>query len=189
MTDVSPTWGTWVTKYDSAGQAPTMSVGFNAPANTVVTILFDRMVIALNDTKQCNLAAGIGLAGYFPLALPDEFPLAGYLMIVRGQIIKSHRTSAILTGAIGGRAFARDWPATGPSFVVGSDGKPEPQPLDVQEFAITCFSAEQHLAVGDPPKFPPVPPVTVSLGLQARRPSSDDAVMLQVESLDISMLR
>lgn len=189
MADASPTWGTWVTHVDSAGQAPTMSVAFNQPVNTTGSILFDRMVIALNDTRQYNLAGGIALAGHFPLELPDEFPLAGFLLIVRGQITKSHRASAILTGSIGGRAFARDWPATGPSFVIGDDGKPTLQPLDMQEFVITCFSDEQHLAVGDPPKFPPMPPVTLSLGLQARRPSSDDTVMLQVDGIDITMLR
>jgi len=166
-----------------------MSISFNQPANTAVSILFDRMVIALNDTKQYNLAGAIGLAGHFPLQLPDEYLFAGCLMIVRGQVTKSHRASAILTGSIGGRAFARDWPATGQSFVVGRDGKPEPQQPEIQDFVITYFSDEQHLAVGDPPKFPPVSPVTLSLGLQARRPSSDDTVMLQVDSVDITMLR
>ena len=189
MADTSPTWGNWVTHVDSVGQAPTMSTGFNQPANTTGTILFDRMVIALTDTSDYNLAGGIALAGHFPLELPNEFPLAGFLLIVRGQVTKSHRASAILTGSIGGRAFARDWPATGASFVIGDDGKPALQTPEMQEFVLTCFSDEQHLAVGDPPKFPPVAPLTISLTLQARRPSGEDAVLVQVDSLDITMLR
>lgn len=189
MADASPTWGNWVTHVDSAGQAPAMSVAFNQPANTARSILFDRMVIALNDARQYNVAGGIALAGHFPLELPDEFPLAGFLLIVRGQVTKSHRASAILTGSIGGRAFAREWPATGARFVIGDDGKPAPEQPDIEEFVITCFSDEQHLAVGDPPKFPPVAPLTISLNLQARRPSGEDAVMVQVDSIDITMLR
>ena len=81
MADTSPTWGNWVTHVDSVGQAPTMSTGFNQPANTTGTILFDRMVIALTDTSDYNLAGGIALAGHFPLELPNEFPLAGILLI------------------------------------------------------------------------------------------------------------
>ena len=166
-----------------------MSTSFNE-GNTTVAILFDRMVLSLNNSDQYNLAGSVGLAGYFPLVLPDEFPLAGYLLIVRGIVIKSHDASAILTGSIGERAFAQEWPRTGKVVEVGGGGKSEPQ-NDLQEtsFVVTCFTADQHLAVGQPPKFPPAPPLTLSLGMQARRPSVDAAIEMQLDSLDISMLR
>lgn len=187
MADASPTWGKWVTHFDSVGQASTMSTVFNEPSNTIVSILFDRMVLSLSDDNQYNMAGSVGLAGHFPLVLPDEFPLAGYLLIVRGMVIKSHDASAILTGSIGEKAFAHEWPRTRRVIDVGG-GKPEPQ-NDSQEFVISCFTGDQHLAIGQPPKFPPAPPLTLSLGMQARRHSVDASIVMHLDSLDISMLR
>jgi hypothetical protein len=189
MADASPTWGKWVTHFDSVGQAPTMSITFNDPQNTIATIGFDRMVISLVDNDQDKLAGSIGLAGYFPLVLPDEFPLAGYLLIVRGLVTKSHDASAVLTASIGEKTLGQEWPTTAKVVEVGG-GNPEPQ-SDLQEidFDITCFTADQHLAVGQPPKFPPAPPLTLSIGMQARRRSVEGSILMQLESLDISMLR
>jgi len=189
MADASPTWGKWVTHFDSVGQAPTMSIMFNEPQNTIATIGFDRMVIALQDNDQYKLAGSIGLAGYFPLVLPDEFPLVGYLLIVRGFVSKSHDASAVLTASIGEKGFAQEWPRTGKIVEVGGGKSEQQSDLQAISFDISCFTGDQHLAVGQPPKFPPAPPLTLSIGMQARRRTADDAVMLQVDSLDISMLR
>jgi hypothetical protein len=190
MTNPSPTWGKWVTHFDSVGQAPTMSTVLNEPSNTIASILFDRMVLSLSNNDQYNLAGSIGLAGHFPLVLPDEFPLVGYLLIVRGIVIKSHDASATLTGSIGEKAFAQEWPRTAEIVEVGGGGKSEPR-NDLQEtsFVITCFTGDQHLAVGQPPRFPPAPPLTLSLDMQARRPSVDASIQMHLDGLDISMLR
>jgi hypothetical protein len=190
MADASPTWGKWVTHFDSVGQASAMSITFNEPSNTIASILFDRMVLSLQGNDQYKLAGSIGLAGHFPLVLPDEFPLAGYLLIVRGIVSKSHNASAILTASIGEKAFAQEWPTTGKVVEVGGGRKPEPQ-IDLQEmpFDLTCFTGDQHLAVGQPPKFPPAPPLTLSIGMHARRRSVEGSIEMHVESLDISMLR
>jgi hypothetical protein len=190
MTDASPTWGKWVTHFDSIGQAPTMNTNFNEPSNTIATILFDRMVLSLQGNDQYKLAGSIGLAGHFPLVLPDEFPLAGYLLILRGIVIKSHDASAILTASIGEKAIAQEWPTTGKVVEVGRGGKTEPQ-SDLQEmsFDISCFTGDQHLAVGQPPKFPPAPPLTLSIGMHARRRSVDASIDMNLDSLDIAMLR
>ena len=110
------------THFDSVGQAQTMNPSFNEPTNTIASILFDRMVLSLNNSDQYNLTGSVGLAGYFPLALPDKFPLAGYLLIVRGFVIKSHDASAILTGSIGEKAFAQEWPRTSKVVKVGGGG-------------------------------------------------------------------
>jgi hypothetical protein len=188
MTDASPTWGKWVTHFDSAGQAPTMSTSFNEPSNTIASILFDRMVLSLSNNDQYNLAGSIGLAGHFPLVLPDEFPLAGYLLIVRGIVIKSHDASAILTGSIGEKTFAQEWPRAGRVVEVGRKPEPQTGPQEI-DLVISCFTGDQHLAIGQPPRFPPAPPLTLSLGMQARRSSADASIEMHLDSLDISMLR
>jgi len=185
----SPNWGSWVTHFDSVGQAPTMNLSFNEPSNTIVSIFFDKMVISLQGSDQYKMAASIGLAGHFPLALPDEFPLAGYLLIVRGVVLKSSASSAILTASIGEKVFAEEWPTTGGVVDVDAD-KGEPQE-DIAEFSfeISCFSGDQHLAMGQPPVFPPVPPLTLSIGMYARRRSVDASIEMHLEALDIAMLR
>lgn len=189
MTDTSPNWGTWVTHFDPVDQASTMSISFNEPNNTIASIFFDRMVLSLQGNDQYKMAGSIGLAGHFPLVLPDEFQLAGYLLILRGIVIKSPDASALLTASVGERAIAQEWPTTGKTIQVGG-GKSEP-PSDLQEmhFDITCFTGDQHLAVGQPPKFPPTPPLTLSIGMQARRRSVEASIEMHLESIDISMLR
>jgi hypothetical protein len=72
--------------------------------------------------------------------------------------------------------------------VAAAGSKPQ---IDLQQvsFVVTCFSADAHLAVGQPPKFPPAPPLTLSIGMQARRRSVDAAIVMQLDGLDISILR
>lgn len=188
MTDASPAWVKWVTHFDSVDQAEAMNITFNEPTNTIASILFDRMVLSLNNNDQYNLTGSVGLAGHFPIALPDEFPLAGYLLIVRGVVMKTHDASAILTGSIGEKAFAEEWPRTSKVVEVGGGGKSAPQ-IEPQDFVISCFTGDQHLAVGQPPIFPPALPLTLSLGMQARRGSVDALVQMQLEGVDISLLR
>jgi hypothetical protein len=148
------------------------------------------MVISLQGNGPRYKPVGsIGLAGHFPITLPDEFPLAGYLLIVRGIVIKSHDASAILTASIGEKAFAQEWPITAKVIDVDAD-KSEPQDtIEERHFDISCFAGDQHLAIGQPPIFPPAPPLALSLHMQARRRSVDAAIEMHVESLDISMLR
>ena len=44
MNAASPTWGRWITHYDSIVQAPTMVANFN-DTNTVVSLLFDTAML------------------------------------------------------------------------------------------------------------------------------------------------
>ncbi len=188
MPDAAPVWGNWVNHVDSTGQAASISLTPNTPANTVATILFDRMVLSLSNDDPGNLAGSVGLAGHIPLTLPDEYPLAGYLLLVRGVVIKTFDASALLTGSIGEKGFAQEWPRTAKSVAVGSGDKPGRE-LVQQDFVISCFTADQHAATGDPPTFPPVPPLTLALMMQARRPSIEAAIEFHVDSLDISILK
>ena len=102
-----------------------MSLAFNEPANTVVSILFDRMVLSLQGNNAYSVTSSIALAGHFPLVLPDEFPLAGYLLIARGLVMKTHDASALLTVSIGERAITQEWPTMG-KVVEVNGGKAEP---------------------------------------------------------------
>jgi len=169
-----------------------MSMAFNEPSNTEVAILFDRMVISLQGADQYKMAGFIGLAGHFPIVLPDEFPLAGYMLIARGVVIKSPNANALLTVTIGANAVTQEWPVTGKVIEVGGrKSEPAEPALDIQtmNFDLCCFTGDQHLAIGQPPKFPPAPPLTLSVCMQARRRSVEDVADIHLDSLDIAMLR
>lgn len=187
MSAASPTWGRWITDYDSIGQAPTMVANFNG-TNTVVSLLFDRMALSLQDNDKDKLAGSIGLAGHFPIALPDEFPLRGFVLVIRGIVLKSPNSSGVLTFSLGASARALEWPTT--SRIVDLTPGTSGSELDIQEFRFDaeCFSAADHSAVGDPPTFPPIPPLTVAIGMHARRRSTEDSIDMHVDSIDIAML-
>jgi hypothetical protein len=177
MADTTPTWKPFVSHVDSTGQASTMEVVFS-PDNAVVSLLFDRMTVSLQDNDASRLAGAAVLAGSFAIALPDEFSLRGFVLTARGKVLKTGDTSAVLTLAVGqsGRVF--EWPATSAT------------PGETQDFDLVaeCFSSDDHSAVGQPPTFPPIAPLTISIGIHARRRSTQGAVLATLDSVDISML-
>ena len=187
MTATTPTWEPWVSHYDSVGQAPTMVAAFSL-TKTTVSLLFDRMALSLQGSDKSQLAASIGLAGYFAIALPDEFALRGFLLTAKGKVFKTFDTSAVLTLSIGQSAGVFEWPVTS-KIVTVTGGKPTPQ-TGIQEFDLIaeCFSSDDHSAIGNPPTFPPIPPLTIAIGMHARRSSTEGTVLMTLDGIDISML-
>lgn len=187
MPDTSPTWGDFVTHYDSTGQASTMAAALS-PDNTMLTLLFDRMVISLQGEGKQH-AASVVLAGHYSLMLPDEFPLAGFQLVARGIVLKSHDANAVLTVSIGERVRTQEWPTIGK--LIGPSGSKGEPPSDIEEsqFNALCFTAGEHFATGDPPVFQAVPPLTIAIAMHARRRSAADSLQMHLESIDISMLR
>src|SRR5262249_28266782 len=147
------------------------------PGNTIVSLTFDRMSLSVQGTDKGQLAASIGLAGHFPIALPDEFTLRGFLLVATGTVMKSFDSSAVLTLSIGesGRAF--EWPRTSKVVQAGGTRASGTEPT---EFAVIaeCFSSDDHSAIGNPPTFPPIPPLTLAIGMHARRRSVEGAVLM-----------
>jgi hypothetical protein len=186
MSKTTPNWGAWVTHYDSTGQAATMALT-PSPDNTAMSILFDRMVVSLQGNDPSKRAGSAVLAGHFPIQLPDEFRLSGFLLIVRGIVLRSHDASASLALTLGETARAMEWPRR--SKVLDSQSGKEIEALREDEILISCFAGQTHLAMGDPPTFPPAPPLTLSLGIHAWRTTAEGSVDIHVDALDITMLR
>jgi hypothetical protein len=110
------------------------------------------------------------------------------VLVIRGVVLKSPNSSAVLTFSVGASARALEWPAT--SRIVDPTPGKSGSDVDIQElrFDAECFSAADHPAIGDPPTFPPIPPLTVAIGMHARRRSTEDSLEMHVESIDIAML-
>jgi hypothetical protein len=180
-----PEWGYWVPHVDTTNSAAKISDALKT-ADTTAVVLFDRMGLRLQG-KEGPLAGSAALAGHFPIKLPPEYPLTGFGMIVRGTVTKTADSDAILTMSIGGDTRVHSWPRT--SRVIDVPTKKEVDPVKSYDFDLTCFSGESNLAVGNPPTLPALPPLSLSLGLTARRRTVDEEVSLfEVSSLEIFIL-
>jgi len=155
-------------------------------ADTGAAVLFDRMVLTLQGRDPGYLARSAALAGHFPIKLPPEYPLNGFGMIVRGSVSKTPDSDAILTMSIGGDIRVQSWSRT--SRVVDVRTKQEVDRVKTYDFDLTCFSGEANLAVGNPPTWPALPPLSLSLGLTARRRTVDEELLFEVSSLEFFIL-
>jgi len=179
-----PEWGNWVTHVDSTNSAASISKALKT-ANTTAVVLFDRMLLRLQGKAAGSLASSAAFAGHCPIKLPPGFPLNGFGMIVRGSVSKTSGSDAILTMSIGGDTRVHSWPRT--SKVINGATKQQLDPVKTYDFDLTCFSLEQNLAVGNPPTWPALPPLSLSLGLAARRRTVDEEVLLEISNLEISI--
>lgn len=186
-----PDWGAWVSHYDSQDQAKSMAATFS-PDKTALSLLFEKMNIDLQGSDAAKLAGSAGFAGHYALTLPDEFPLTGVLLIARGIVTKTYDTGATLTLSLGDAARALQWPREGKQVAAGSATKPadnqDDGTISQYPFDVELFSGEQHVAMGDPPKWQPVPPITLSIGMHARRSSGEGSILFQLNSIDLVLL-
>jgi hypothetical protein len=180
-----PEWGNWVTHVDTTNSAARISEALKA-ADTIASALFDSMVLRLQGREPGSLAGSTVLAGHSSIKLPAEYPLTGFGMIVRGSVSKTPDTDAILTMSIGGDTRVHSWPRT--SRVIDVSTKKEVDPVKTYDFDLTCFSGESNLAVGNPPTWPALSPLSLSLGLAARRRTVDEEVLFEVSSLEVLIL-
>lgn len=182
----TPDWGTWVTHYDTAGQMPTVEPWFGVD-NTVVSLIFDKMEISLQGPDKNKLAASIGLAGHYPIALPDGFNLRGFILAAHGFVWKSPQSSAILTLSIGDSARTVEWPRH--TKVIDVSDPPQPVENDKEfDYWVECFVGDGHPLTGNPPVYLPIAPVTVTIGMHARRRSTEEDLIFTLDGLEIILV-
>ena len=180
-----PKWENWATHVDTTNSAARIAEALKT-ADTIASVLFDSMGLRLQGKEPGPLAGSAALAGHTQIKLPPEYPLTGFGLIVRGSVSKTSDSDAILTMSIGGDTRVHSWPRT--SRVIDVSTKKEVDPVKTYDFDLTCFSGESHLAVGNPPTWPALPPLSLSLGLAARRRTVDEEVLFEISSLEILIL-
>lgn len=185
--EARPAWGAFVRHYDTVEQVPTMGIAFGL-AKTTLSLLFDRMSVALQDSDTCKLAGSAAMAGSFDIALPDEFSLRGFLLTTKGKVVKTADTSAVLTIAVGQSARAFEWPTTPKTVSLDTGASTGSIQLEEIDLFAECFSRDDHSAIGIPPRFPPLAPLTISIAIQARRRSTEGIIAVTLDSADISMM-
>jgi len=201
MTVDAPAWGHWTTFYDSLGQAPSMGRS-DSEDGLVASFTMDRMVMEIQGDQDAPFAGGFGLSGALSVSMPDDFSLLGFLLIVRGTIVKSPRSQAAVSCSIAHSTHSIEWPfhsavRVTPPKVGGTTPKPsdaeeEPSPegsfLET-DFIVNCIVGDTRPGgVGQPP-FPQLPPLPITIAVQARRRFVDEAIIINITEFEALIVK
>jgi hypothetical protein len=173
MTTDAPAWGQWTTFYDSAGQVPSMSRTDSGDGRVVEFTMDDHMLLNVGGDQDAPFARAVGLSGSLSVSIPDTYPLVGFLLIVRGTVMKSFRSEAAVSCSIGHSTKSIEWP-------VGDSG-----PKDFLDFEVRC------LLTDGPPQgvIPQLPPVPITISTQIRRRFVDDVAVVQIGAFEVLIVR
>ena len=189
----TPAWGQWTTFYDSAGQVPTMARS-DSEDGLVGSFGMDRLELNVQGGPDAPFAGAMGLSGSLSVTMPDDYPLVGFLLIVRGQLLKSLGSEAAVSWSIGHATKSVEWPLGSASGLKtpGPDAGEEPFPegsfLDTG-FNVTCFLEDTRPGgVGQPP-YPQLPPLPITISAQARRRFVDESIILTITEFEVLIVR
>lgn len=193
MTAGAPKWGQWTTFYDSAGQVPTMARA-DSEDGIVASFGMDRLELNVGGDQDAPFAGAMGLSGSLSVIMPDEYPLLGFLLIVRGNLLKSLGSEAALSYSIGHATKSIEWPLGSASGLKAPDPDAGDQPFPEGSFLDTSFNAVSFLedtrpgGVGQPP-YPQLPPLPITISAQARRRFVDESIILTILEFEIVIVR
>ncbi|HEY2279069.1 MAG TPA: hypothetical protein VGI00_11985 [Streptosporangiaceae bacterium] len=180
ITTVSaPVWAPWTSYYDSAGQGPDM-VTKVAGGGLSVQFLLDRFTLSVQGDQDAPFAGAAGLSGALSVDVPPDFNLLGFLLVVNGHVEKTVKSQATVTCSIGHGTQSQSWqlgiPAGDGDLVTGSD------------FSLECFTSDYNPATVGVPPYPPLPPFPVTVSMQARRRTADEAIDISVTDFTVILI-
>jgi hypothetical protein len=182
MTTVTaPAWAPWISYYDSAGQAPAMVANVSGDGLNVRFTL-DRFKLSLQGGQDAPFAGAVGLSGALPVDVPPDFYLVGFLLLVNGHLEKTAGSQATVTCSIGHGTQSLSWP-----LAIGSSDR-DRDPVTGSDFRLECFTSDYNPAMVGVPPYPPLPPFPITLGMQARRRTADEAVDIDVTDFTVVLL-
>ena len=178
------TFGPFTTHVDSAGQEPTMTLDVGKDARTV-QLGMDRLVLELpvDDVRS----GVVVLSGSLAVTVPEQLDLAGFLLSVNGQVSRTPGTQAVVTAAIGGSVQVLEGPLLSVSGVPENAGDTS-EFLTTTDFTLTCHTLDFNpVNLGVPP-FQPLPPIPITVSLQARCRLPEEAVNMNISTVTVSVL-
>lgn len=181
---------TWATSYDSLAQAPSL-VMTSGVGELGIQMLPDRLVLDLRGDNGTPMAGSFGLSGTLTFDVPEDLRLAGLLLVVDGFVSRTPGTQVALMCAIGSATTTREWR----QLSVAGAVTPDPSAKDggssdvvEEDFRIECFVPEFNpTSVGVAP-FAPLPPVPVTLSVQARVRAADESLHVDISAIEVLVL-
>jgi hypothetical protein len=177
-TVTAPVWAPWTSYYDPAGQGPTMLTRVAADGRNVQFQL-DRLILSVQGGQDDPFAGAAGLSGALSVDVPPDANLAGFLLVVNGHLEKTPASQAVVTCSIGHGTQAVSWPLAYPT---------DRDPGTGSDFHLECFTSDYNPATVGAPPYPPLPPFPVTVSMQARRRTVDDAVEISVTDFTVFLL-
>jgi len=179
MTTVSaPAWAPWTSYYDSTGQGPHM-VATVAGDGLNAQFLLDRLTLSLQGGQDAPFAGAAGLSGALSVDVPPDFNMAGFLLVVNGHLEKTPGSQAVVTCSIGHGTQSLSSPLAYPR---------DRDPVTGSDFHLEIFTSDYNPATVGQPPYPPLPPFPVTLSIQARRRTADEAVDISVTDFTVILL-
>jgi hypothetical protein len=179
MTTVTaPVWAPWTSYYDPAGQAPAM-VASVAGDGLHVQFLLDRLVLSVQGGQDDPFAGAAGLSGALSVDVPPDVNLTGFLLVVNGHLEKTPASQAVVTCSVGHGTQSVSWPLAYPT---------DRDPGTGSDFHLECFTSDYNPATVGAPPYPPLPAFPVTVSMQARRRTTDDAVEISVTDFTVFLL-
>ena len=180
MTTVSaPAWAPWTSYYDSAGQAPGMVTDV-AGDNLSVQFMLDRLTLSVQGGQDAPFAGAAGLSGALSVNVSPDFSMLGFLLVVNGHLEKTAKSQAVVTCSIGHGTQSQSWPLGIPSR--------DRDPVTGSDFSLECFTSDYNPAMVGVPPYPPLPPFPVTLNMQARRRTADEAIVISITDFTVILI-
>ena len=179
MTTVTaPAWAPWTSYCDSTGQGPAMVTSVAADGLNVRFGL-DRFILSLQGGQDVPFAGAAGLSGALSVDVPPDLNMAGFLLVVNGHLEKTPASQAVVTCSIGHGTQSLSSPLAYPR---------DQDPVTGSDFHLECFTSDYNPATVGVPLYPPLPPFPVTLSMQARRRTADEAVDISVTDFTVILL-
>jgi hypothetical protein len=189
-TPAAPVWAPWTSFYDPTGQGPKLIPQVAADGHAV-SFELNGFVLSLpgqQDTAQDAVLVGAtALSGALSVELPAEYNLAAFLLVVRGNLEASALTEVAVSCSIGHSTQSLQWPSVSPVLdPSGPRSDDDPIPTVTLDLSLECFASDTRPGgVGVSNSLPPIP---ITLSMQARRRTADELIVVQLESIDVIML-
>jgi len=99
--------------------------------------------------------------------------------VVNGHLEKTPGSEAVVTCSIGHGTQSLSWPLAYPR---------DRDPVTGSDFHLECFTSDYNPATVGVPPYPPLPPFPVTLSMQARRRTADEAVVMDLTDFTVVLL-
>ena len=172
-------WAPWTSYYDSTGQGPDIITKV-AGDGLSVQFMLDRFTLSVQGGQDAPFAGSAGLSGALSVDVPPDFSMLGFLLVVNGHLEKTAKSQAVVTCSIGHGTQSQSWPLGIPSR--------DRDPVTGSDFSLECFTSDYNPAMVGVPPYPALPPFPVTLSMQARRRTADEAVVIGVTDFTVILI-
>ena len=176
----APAWAPWTNYYDPAGQGPSVVSTVDGDGLNVKFWL-DRLSLSLQGAPDAPLTGATALSGAVAVDVPESFDMLGFLLVANGHLDKTPGGQALVTCSIGHGTQSLPWPLTAPA---GADR----DPVSGSDFQVECFTSDYNPASVGVAPFPKLPPVPITITMQASRRTADDAVVIAITDFTVFLI-